>query len=266
MKIIAVANQRMGVGKTAITLSLGMALSERGLRILMVDLDPQAALSAACGVEEAQGASLANVLGGSGPGTVEMRDILIEVYPGHNCYLAPADLELTLSELGLNFRIGRESVLEKALETVSKEFDLAVLDCPSALGMLAVNALNSAQAVLIPTRPEIADLRSIKLFLTVLERIKQEINPDLETLGVLVTYYNRELGPHKAAIKAMREAGLPLLTVGIEEGDHEIEDQVSEKSHPIDIPGDPRTRTQLAKLVEQWLAGWRTWQPSITES
>ena len=266
MKIIAVANQRMGVGKTAITLSLGMALSERGLRILMLDLDPQAALSAACGVEQAQGASLANVLGGSGPGTVELKDILQAVYPGHDCYLAPADLELTLSELGLNFRIGRESVLGKALETVSKEFDLAVLDCPSALGMLAVNALNSAQAVLIPTRPEIADLRSIKLFLTVLERIKQEINPDLETLGVLVTYYNRELDPHKTAIKAMKEAGLPLLPVGIEEGDHQIEDRLSERSHPIDIPGDPRTRSQLAKLVEQWLAGWRTWQPSVAES
>lgn len=265
MKTIAVANQRTGVGKTATTLSLGMALAERGMRILMVDLDPQAALSAACGVEEVQGASMANVLGGSGPGTVEIWDILREVHPGHRCSLAPADLELTLSELGLNFRIGRESVLVKALETVSKEFDLTVIDCPSALGMLAVNALNSAQAVLIPTRPEIADLRSVKLFLTVIERIKQEINPDLETLGVLVTYYNRELGPHKAAIQAMREAGLPLLTVGIEEEDHDTEAQLSGRSRPIDIPGNPRTRIQLAKLVEQWLAGWRTWQPSIAE-
>ena len=91
-------------------------------------------------------------------------------------------------------------------------------------------------------------------------------NPDLEILGVLVTYYNRELDPHKKAIKAMRETGLPLLPVGIEEGDHEVEDQLSERSRPIDIPGDPRTRIQLAKLVEQWLAGWRTWQPSVAES
>jgi chromosome partitioning protein len=266
MKTIAVANQRAGVGKTSITLSLGMALAEIETRVLLVDMDPMSALSAACGVEEAEGVSLAEVLGGSRPGELGMWDILKEVLPNHQCYLAPSDLSLAQSELGLNFRMGRESVLRNALYTVESDFDLALIDCPSSLGMLTVNALNSAQAVLIPIRPEIPDIRAVSLFLAQLDRFKEEINPDLETLGVLITYYNPALEHHIKAIEAMREEGLPLLPIGIDDISHGPRPGSIEDAKPINIPGDPETRTQLVELIKQWLAGWRTWEPSDSDT
>lgn len=262
MKTIAIANQRAGVGKTSTTLSLGMAVAETETRVLLVDLDPLAALSAACGMENSEGASLAEVIGGSRPGELGMWDILKEILPGHDCYIAPSDLALAQSELGLNFRMGKESVLRKALEAVENDFDLVLIDCPSSLGMLTVNALNSAQTVLIPIRPEIPDIRAVSLFLGQLDRFKKEINPDLDTLGVLITSYNPALEHHIKAIDTMREAGLPLLRIGIDEfleGDHPVK---IEDAKPINIPDHPETRTQLVDLIKQWLAGWRAWEPT----
>lgn len=266
MKTIAVANQRVGVGKTSMTLSLGMALADIETRVLLVDMDPMSALSAACGVEEAQGVSLAEVLGGSRPGELGMWDILKEILPDRHCYLAPSDLSLAQSELGLNFRMGRESVLRNALDTVESDFDLALIDCPSSLGMLTVNALNSAQAVLIPIRPEVPDIRAVALFLAQLDRFKEEINPDLETLGVLITYYNPALEHHMKAIDAMIEEGLPLLPIGIDEISPGFRPTSVEHAKPINVSGDPETRTQLVELIKQWLAGWRAWEPSDSET
>lgn len=266
MKTIAITNQRTGVGKTSITLSLGMALAERGMRVLLIDLDPQAALSAACGIEETEsGKSIADVLGASHPGAVDINDILKEILPGHCCFLAPSDLALSRSEFGLNFRMGREAVLREALGKVSNDYDLALIDCPSSMGILTINALNSAHAVLIPIRPEMSDLRGALIFLTLLKRIKQEINHDLETLGVLVTFFNRSLEPHQNALDAMRDAGLPLLPVGINEEVPESKMHADVEAKLINVPGDPHTRIQLAELVEQWLAGWRAWRPTINE-
>jgi chromosome partitioning protein len=265
MKTIAIANQRSGVGKTATTLSLGMALAERNARVLMVDLDPQAALSAACGVDECQGESLAEVIGGSQPGKLNMREILREVLPERHCLLAPSELALAQSELGLNFRMGREGVLRKAMEKIASDFDVALIDCPSSLGMLSVNALNTAQAVLVPTRPELLDMRGVLLFLAELERIKEEINPKLETLGVLVTYYNQALEPHRNAILAMKDAGLSLLPPGIELRAQDDGEDIKDDLKPVHATGDPEVREQIVSYVEQWLAGWRAWEPSASD-
>jgi chromosome partitioning protein len=263
LQTIAIANQIRGVGKTFTTLSLGMALAERGRRVLLVDLDPKAGLSVACGVEETEGASLAEVLGGSQPGNEDIRNILIEILPEHHCFLAPSDLALARTDLGLNFRMGRESVLRKALATISSDFDIALIDCPSSLGMLTINGLNSAKAVLIPIRPEIADIRGVHLFLTELAKIKQEINPSLETLGVFVSFYNPTLETHRAAVNAMKEAGFPLLPVGIEANDKKVTAQKDEASEHVRAANGPQAYAKLAELIEQWLAGWRAWQPSI---
>jgi chromosome partitioning protein len=265
MKTIAIANQRAGVGKTSTTLSLGMALAESETRVLLVDMDPLGALSAACGMEETEGASLAEVIGGSRPGDLGMWDILKEILPDKDCYLAPSDLALAQSELGLNFRMGRESVLRNALESVENDFDLALIDCPSSLGMLTVNALNSAQTVLVPIRPEIPDIRAVSLFLAQLDRFKEEINPDLDTLGVLITSYNPGLEHHLRAIEKMRETGLPLLPIGIDEISQEAQPADFKDAKPINIPDNPETRTKLVELIKQWLAGWRAWEPTDSD-
>ena len=131
--------------------------------------------------------------------------------------------------------------------------------------MLTVNALNSAQTVLIPIRPEIPDIRAVSLFLAQLDRFKEEINPDLDTLGVLITSYNPGLEHHLRAIEEMRDAGLPLLPIGIDEISPGAQPADFKDAKPINIPDNPETRTKLVELIKQWLAGWRAWEPTDSD-
>ncbi|MGH2606638.1 MAG: ParA family protein, partial [Anaerolineales bacterium] len=108
VRVIAIANPKTGVGKTATAYAIGSELAQRGKRVLLVDLDPQASLTAYCGVEDTASASLAEVLGGALPGTISIWDVLREVLPGAYLFLAPSDLALAATELCLTSRLGRE--------------------------------------------------------------------------------------------------------------------------------------------------------------
>jgi chromosome partitioning protein len=255
LRTIAVANHKSGVGKTATVHALGAALAERGRRVLMVDLDPQATLTAFCGVESAAGMSMAEVFGGALPGVVPLWDTLREVVPGLYLFLAPSDLALAAAELGLISRMGREEVLRKILSTVADDFDVAILDCPSSLGPLSVNALTAAQAVLVPTQPHIPDLRALWFFLATLEQIKHELNRNIETLGILVTQYDWRLPHHRAAVDAMHAARLPVLQVGLGQpassanaGTGALSDQP-----PTHLAANREAQAELADMVERWL-------------
>lgn len=255
LRTIAVANHKSGVGKTATVHALGAALAERGRRVLLVDLDPQATLTAFCGVESAAGMSMAEVFGGALPGVVPLWDTLREVVPGLYLFLAPSDLALAAAELGLISRMGREDVLRKILSTVADDFDVAILDCPSSLGPLSVNALTAAQAVLVPTQPHIPDLRALWFFLATLEQIKHELNRNIETLGILVTQYDWRLPHHRAAVDAMHAARLPVLQVGLGPpasstggGTGGLSDQP-----PTHLATNREAQAELADMVERWL-------------
>ena len=251
MRTIAIANHKSGVGKTATTHALGALLAERGRRVLMVDLDPQADLTAFCGVESAAGGSLAEVLGGTLPGIVPLRDILREVLPGLYLFLAPSDLALAPSELGLLSRMGREDALKHILHTVRDDFDLALIDCPSNLGLLSLNALTAATAVLIPTQPHIPDLRALWFFLATLEQIKHELNRNIETLGILVTQYDWRLPHHRAAVDAMRAARLPVLQVGL--GQPSPAAGTGPDTASTHLATNREAQAELADMVERWL-------------
>ena len=210
MRTLAIANHKGGVGKTATAHALGEALAETQ-RVLMVDADPQGSLTAACGVTDAGGESLAEVLGGVTPGTLTMRSILREIWP--DLYLAPGDIALSASELGLAARMGRENMLKRALSDVADSFDLAIIDCPPSLGLLTVNALTAADAVLIPTQAEIMALRGLRLFLDSLEAVRDALNPNLQTFGLVATFYDSRLKHHNEAIAVLESARLPILGV-----------------------------------------------------
>lgn len=252
MVTIAIANQKGGVGKTATAHALGEALAAMGRKVLLVDIDPQASLTQSCGIFDTGGRSLAEVLGGAQPGRLAMGAAIVEVY--ENLSLAPADIALAGAELGLTSRLGRENVLRKALDILGRRFDIALIDCPPSLGLLTVAALVAADAVLIPTQPQAADLRGLRLFMDTLEQIRAELNPGLEILGVLVTFYDRRYLHHRAAIEAMSVAGLPLLPIMILRSVRVAEAAGGRQSIVTYRPDHPQAAAynELAEIVYRW--------------
>ncbi len=206
MHTIAIANQKGGVGKTTTAHNLGAALAERGHRVLLVDLDPQGSLTIAAGVA-AEGRSMAEVMAGALP----LRDIVTDL--GGGLWLAPSDIALSEAELALISKIGRENVLRRALADVGADYVL--IDCPPSLGILTVNALTAARGIVIPTTAEYLALRGLGAFLGTVGAIRQELNPGLTVLGVLVTFYDGRLLHAQEVIAAMEAQGLPVLSMQI---------------------------------------------------
>ena len=255
MKTVAIANQKGGTGKSATTHALGAVLAaEYQRRVLLVDIDPQSSLTGACASTDTSGASLAEVLGGATPGSLTLKKIILEL--SDNLYLAPADLALAATELGLVSRMGRENVLKKALASVANTFDLALIDCPPSLSLLTVNALTAADAVLIPTQPQAVDLRGLRLFLDTLDNIRQELNPELQTLGILPTFFDRRLTHHKEAIAAMERASLPVMSVRIGRSVRVAEAAASGETVVTFEPKNPQALAyrELAEEINQWLS------------
>ncbi|MEW5983045.1 MAG: ParA family protein [Acidobacteriota bacterium] len=228
MQTIAIANHKGGTGKTATAHNLGAALAwAYGLRVLLVDTDPQASLTGTCGVQdqlahgETAGAarflrqvfSLAEVLGGANPGHVEMKDVVVDL--GGNLWICPGDTALATAEQGLSSRLRREFVLRKVLATVAQDYDVCVVDCPPNQGLLTINALGAAHAVIVPAQPTAQDLRGLLLFTQVVSSVQAEVNPELVILGVLLTFYDARLRHHNDEREAMEKAGLSLLPVSI---------------------------------------------------
>jgi len=249
MFCVAIANHKGGVGKTATTANLGAELASSGRRVLLVDVDPQASLTAACGVDGDTGGNLADVIRGG----LSLPAILRELRPGLE--LAPAALDLAAAELGIASRPGREMLLRRSLAAVAARYDVALLDCPPGLGLLTVGALVAAQAVLIPTQPQGADLRALRLFLGTVDGIRAQLNPGLAILGILPTFYDRRLTHHAAAMAAMTGAGLPVLPVTIGRSVRIAEAMAAGVPLAEYDPGNPQAEAykQLAEAITSWL-------------
>ena len=190
MKVVAIANQKGGVGKTTTAVNLSSALARRGQRILLVDLDPQANATSGCeaGVESLDG-SVYEVLLGHAP----LEAVICSAgIPGLD--LAPSHISLAGAEVEMAAVLGREKRLTEALDTVRPEYDYVIVDCPPSLGLLTVNALTAADSVLIPVQCEYYALQGLSHLLKTLQLIKKSINPRLKVEGILLTMYdNRTL-------------------------------------------------------------------------
>jgi ATPases involved in chromosome partitioning len=185
-RIIAVANQKGGVGKTTTVLNLGAALHKEGQKVLLVDLDPQAALTVSLRVPVYRPpVTIYQVLLGQNTAASAVRAT------NAGARLIPADIDLAAADLELAAEIGRERILAEALAPVASQYDFILIDCAPSLGLLTLNALVAAGEVLIPLQCEYLAMRAMSLLLRTVDKVKAKLNPGLSLAGILVTMYNR---------------------------------------------------------------------------
>jgi chromosome partitioning protein len=186
-KVIAMCNQKGGVGKTTSTINLGASLAEYGRRVLLVDLDPQGALSAGLGVRHYELAHTVHNL------LVEPRvsidDVLISTRV-KGLDLVPSNIDLSAAEIQLVNEVGREQSLHRALYPVLDRYDYVLIDCQPSLGLLTVNGLTCADGVIIPTECEYFSLRGLALLTDTVAKVRDRLNPKLDISGILVTRYD----------------------------------------------------------------------------
>jgi chromosome partitioning protein len=182
---LAVANQKGGVAKTTTVASLGVALSDRGLRVLLVDLDPQSCLTFSLGLDpEEMETSVHDVL----LGRAEPIDVVVKTDEGP--HLLPATIDLAGAEVALLTRPGREHALRSALDGIAESYDWVLLDCPPSLGVLTVAALSAADAVMIPLQCETLSHRGVGQLLDTIHDVRRYTNQSLQVMGVLPTLYD----------------------------------------------------------------------------
>ena len=183
-RVFAIANQKGGVAKTTTTQTVGLALADLGERVLLVDLDPQACLTFALGLEPEQCApTLHDVL----LQRVKAADAIIDA---GRVRLLPANIELAGSEVNLLTRTGREHALSRAIDSVRESFDTVLIDCPPSLGVLTVNGLTAADEVLVPLQCEALSHRGVAQLLDTIADVREFTNHRLRVRGVIATMFD----------------------------------------------------------------------------
>ena len=199
--IIAIANQKGGVGKTTTTANLGASLALRGKRVLLVDMDPQGNLTAAFGHTPKEGETVAEAL-------LDRKMALpvaeVKEPSGATLGLVPASVALAAAESALMNKLGRELRLRDQLGAVSDRFDFVLIDTPPSLGLLTINALVAAQKVIIPTEARFFSLQGLQMLQESIEETLY-LNPKLEVLGIVLSKYDRRLKEERTVSNYLRE-------------------------------------------------------------
>jgi chromosome partitioning protein len=197
-QIIVLANQKGGVAKTTTTLNLGVAFSEQGFKVLLVDLDPQGNLTMSQGLN---------------PDTIQksMFDVLVhrlpidQVIEQREVEIAVSSIDLAGADMALASQIGRERALEKALAPIKDRYDYIFVDTPPSLGLLTINAFVAATGVVVPVQTEYLSLRGLVQLESTLSMVRENLNPNVEIIGILPTMYDRRVTHSREADEILRE-------------------------------------------------------------
>ncbi len=185
--IIAMCNQKGGVGKTTTTINLGAALVETGRKVLLVDFDPQGSMTVGLGVSAHElDQSIYHVLMDR---EISIKDLVMPTGVD-GLDLVPSNIDLSAAEMRLVTEVGREQVLARVLKPIRKDYDVILIDCQPSLGLLTVNALTAADGVLVPLECEYFALRGVALLKDTIEKVRDRTNDDLQIIGLLGTMYD----------------------------------------------------------------------------
>ncbi|HEV8103808.1 MAG TPA: ParA family protein [Gaiellaceae bacterium] len=197
-QVIVLANQKGGVAKTTTTLNLGVAFSEQGYKVLLVDLDPQGNLTMSQGLN---------------PDTIQksMFDVLVhrlpieQVIEQREVEIAVSSIDLAGADMALASQIGRERALEKALAPIKDRYDYIFVDTPPSLGLLTINAFVAATGVVVPVQTEYLSLRGLVQLENTLSMVRENLNPRVEIIGILPTMYDKRVTHSREADEILRE-------------------------------------------------------------
>ncbi len=206
-KIYALAQQKGGVGKTTTTINLGASLAERGHKVLLIDLDPQGALSAGVGINPL---SLSKTIyNGLHDSQARLEDLILKTEMG--CDLIPANIDLAAAEIELVSEPGREWILKEKLAPISNAYQYILIDCPPSLGLLTLNALSAASRVIIPVQTQYFALRGMDLLFQTIKKLQARLNANLRVLGILATMYDARTTHGREVLEELRQAYGPLM-------------------------------------------------------
>ena len=200
MKTIAIANQKGGVAKTTTTHNLGAALAAKGKRVLLIDLDSQASLTISVGLEPLEARrTIVDILKKDGPPAAECVQHL-----GERLHIITSIIDLAPMEMELLSRASREKILDRALRPLREEYDFILVDCPPQLSILTINALSCADGVIIPVKTDYLAYRGLTQLQDSISEIRELINPELETLGVIATFYEKRVADDNEILAALK--------------------------------------------------------------
>jgi chromosome partitioning protein len=207
-RVIAIANQKGGVGKTTTALNLGSALVERGRSVLLVDLDQQGSLTISAGLDpETLSETVYTVLSSyADPKVKQPTQLSTVVTPIESLRLdlIPANIELAALDLELTRAYSREHILRRALEPVRGSYDYVLIDCPPSLGLLVINALTAADEIIVPLQTDYLATKGVKLLMDTVEAVTAQLNPELRIAGILLTQADQRTSHSRQIVELTR--------------------------------------------------------------
>jgi chromosome partitioning protein len=252
--VVAIANQNGGVGKTTTAMNLGAALYELGESVLLVDLDPQGTLTIAHGFDpESLSSTIYTAFVNR---DFDTREAILHSENGS--HLIPANIDLSAAEVELLSELGRENYLKETLETLKGSYSFILVDCPPSLGLLTINALVAADAVIIPVVTQYLRFRGMKLLLDTIERVKAKLNPGLLAPRILPTMFQSRTIHSREVLEEIRNTfGPQVFRTVVRHTIRLAEAPIGGQSILKFDSTSPHAEgyRQLAKEVKTWLSG-----------